>query len=259
MLPSLPVAQVTIPTNTREETVRNTGYWKRVLFGSNPWDPNSVFSYALMYETLFGWDRLTDSLIPVIGTAYTWNSGGSSLSVYLNPAAKFNTGTTVTSIDVIESFKTALNQSRRNYDGMQERIDDIVVVNPTTIRFDLETDYEYSIQVLEFISSDVPIMSKSMLDTLKADLNAVGDYNYSDGELSEWQPNFWDTGSPAAYKVFSGPYEPYYLDATGEQEIVKLREDWWGFGEIYQDLPNAPTSSSDGMPTYVEKREYSTN
>ena len=253
MLPSFSVAQVSTPTNERQETVYNTGYWKRVQWGSNIWDPNPVFGYALIFEPLFGRNTVTDEVIPVIGTDYSWNPTGTQLIINLNPNAEFSNNQTITATDVVDSYKTAANQTRFKED-FAARVTDFVVVNPTTVRFDLNPSFPYSRRIIDLITMDIPILDKNVLDQVKTDLNAVGDYNYTGtnaGDLSLWLPNFYDPAENSAYKVYSGPYEPYYLDSMGKDERLRLRDDWWGFGEIYQDLPNAPTTAD--IPTSPNK------
>ncbi len=73
----------------------------------NPLDPDPNFpadgNIRLMYESLLAYNQLTGSLDPMLADSYSKTD--SSISVHLNPQAKWNNGVSVTPDDVIYSFR----------------------------------------------------------------------------------------------------------------------------------------------------------
>jgi hypothetical protein len=52
-----------------------------------------------MYETLFGYNAMTDTVIPVIGTSNFWNiASDTEYIINLNPATKLSTGAAITAM-----------------------------------------------------------------------------------------------------------------------------------------------------------------
>ena len=87
----------------RNEIVWMTGY-DFTVGDFNPWRAGPNFGLALMYETLFGYDKYTDKYIDVIGTDFSWQAGGSELLVNITDKAKWSDGQPLDIDDVIYSY-----------------------------------------------------------------------------------------------------------------------------------------------------------
>ncbi len=194
----------------------------------NPFIWNVHYGSSLMYESLFGQDRSNDQLILAIGTAMTWSEDNSFITVNLNPSAEWSDGQPITADDVIFSYQIAANQSY--YPDMSVRIQSIEKIDNYNVRFRMNPGYYHSIRMEEWLSSDIPILPKHVW----SEINAT--YADENGSIEPFQNSWFDPSFPEEWKVSSGPYTPYQID--GNSRIFKLRDNWWGYGLIYTDLPN---------------------
>lgn len=236
----------------RSQIVWNTGY-DSVPDNLNPFKTNPTFGMTLMYEPLFGWNSVKNKLIPVIGTSYAWNAEGTNITIDLNPAAKWNDNTAVNASDVEFSYKIAMKQTDQ-WGGMADRIMNISVYNATRLTFGINwTDYKFSSQVKTWITGNVPIVPMKIWNTINATYcnatTGVLDNNYFKNDMfnSSFNPD---------WKIFSGPYEPYYRSSDLKEEIYKFRNSsWWGAGVIHQDLDSKGISGA----LYVGCKQISDN
>jgi peptide/nickel transport system substrate-binding protein len=246
---NIKVAQTNDISNlNRADIVWNTGYW-RTASDLKPWDPNPAFGIALMYETLFGYDSVHGEYIPVIGTDFEWNDDGSALTINLNPDAEWSDGEPLDAEDVVMSYKMAANQTKYKAD-LTSRIKSFTEVDDTTVKFTANTGYEFSNNILQAISYDIPIVPEHVFSEVRQEY-----MDSETGSLDAFNNDWFADDFKDEWKVCSGPYLPYYRSDTMSEEIYKYRDDWWGFGKIHTDLPNGNRKP----PTYVGKREYSDN
>lgn len=235
----------TVAQPNREDAVYGTGYWHQA-WHMRPLDSNPAYGIAYMYEPLFGWNEITQEVVPVLGTEFSWKSGGTGVTIELNPDAKWSDGSAVDADDVVATYKFATNTSAYKGD-MTDRIDAITKIDADTVEIDLKAGYEYSSLLKVWITGMIPILPEHVWTPINAS-NAGNLDNFS---------NFW-FGSDVAenQKVLSGPYEPYYRDADGTVEIYQYREDWWGANKIHLDVPGY-----SGVPEakFIGKREYGSN
>ena len=232
----------------REETVWMTGsYDSPTQF--IPWSTNLAPGSDCMYESLFGWNSAKNKLIPCIGTSYSWSATGDSITIELNSLAEWSDGTTIDADDVVYSYELASNQTRYRKD-FAARFVDFVAVDADTVRFDINTtaDYNFSRQVEIWTRYNIPIVPKHVWTEIVAAKGTTdfGTYQY------DW---FDSSDVPNEWKVISGPYAPVYRDASESTAAYQYREDWWGNGTIYQDLPNADRDP----PKYIGGTRFATN
>ncbi len=248
------ISIVSSPDWDRDEIVWNSGYWQTATSGLKPWDSNPAFGIALMYEPLFGYDYITDQLIPVIGTNINWNDEGDQLTVGLNPFAEWSDGQNIDPSDVKFSYDLAVLQPKWQ-DEMQEVILNVTAGVNMTVTFFLNPGHENSSKIIEFITRDIPIIPEHVW----TEINAT---ESSGGDLSSFKNDWFDAGFDPDWMVCSGPYAPHFFNITSVEEVYMFRDDWWGLGVIYNDLPNAYNESDPeetGPPKYIGKREYSDN
>jgi peptide/nickel transport system substrate-binding protein len=236
----------------REETVWMTGSY---ISGSEflPWSSAMHPGTDCMYESLFGWNDVKVELIPCIGTSYSWSATGDSITIDLNPNARWSDGETVDAEDVVYSYELAQAQGRYTAD-FEDRFESYNVVDADTVRFDLNSGYYNSRQVIFWITRNIPIVPKHVWTEIVAEhgTDVVGDV----GELGTYQYDWFDSDDvPDEWKVISGPYAPVYRDATEATTAYQYRDNWWGAGIIYQDIPNAVAPP----PRYIGQTNFATN
>ena len=106
-----------IPNQRTTDSPRHQTVWMAGSYNGAgnfiPWSTGlHPGSDAGMYEALFGRDTLNEEDVPCIGTSYSWSLTGDSVTIELNPNAKWSDGTTIDASDVAYSFELAGNQTR---------------------------------------------------------------------------------------------------------------------------------------------------
>ena len=246
VIPFATPAPATTDAPSRSNTMWAVGYQTKAE-NFNPCTTSPAYGMAFIYETLFGQNFATEEIIPVIGKSMEWADDGSSITVTLNSAAEWSDGEEIDADDVLLSYAIHQNSSRFGAD-MDERIASIVKDGDDTVIFNIITAYYWSSGVYDMLTTDLYIVPEHIwndVDGIWAD--------YPDLDLYT-NPIFADDYE---YEVVtSGPYEPYSLTETLDEELYVRNKDWWGEGRIYTDLPQ-----SGGHPEvdYVGLRQYPTN
>lgn len=219
-------------------TPRNeTLYFAGQQWGAiNDWNPMSANSNnamgiqqkdatrTLIYETLFMYNLLDNKMYPLLGTEYSWDDDNmSSMTVKLNPDAKWSDGTAVTAADVAATFdynvkcQSSYGVEMTAYIESMTAVDDQTVTIKTVVGEDGKAVNQLMVQQM---LGKMYIMQKAYLETVEARCE-----------------------SPEAMKldpmddlVASGPYKPYYDD---DQKVVFVRDDnYWGQAEsMWGKLP----------------------
>lgn len=234
---------------TRSNTVWGLGYQTEAI-DFNPYTTSAAYGITFMYETLFGMNYLSDELIPVLGTNYTWAANGLSITIDLRSDAKWSDGETIDADDVVFSYQLASKQLKFSAD-MQERITKVEKVSATQVKITLDSDYPFSAVVELWLITDVFIVPEHVWKHIVVEVNAEND------DLEKLFLNDWFNASfNASWKVSSGPYVPYSRSATFDEELYVLRDDWWGSGKIHTDLPD-----TGGIPKvrYIGLRQFPSN
>ena len=244
---AVPAIRTTEPP--REETVWMTGSYNsptQFLPWSTSLPPGSD---AGMYEALFGYNSVTEALIPCIGTSYSWSADGVNLTIELNTHARWSDGQLLDADDVVYSYKLAQNQSRYTTD-FTTRFDSYLKIDANTVRFVMNPGYEFSRQVETWIKYAIPIVPEHVWTLIEAA------HALPSGDFGTYQYDWFDiVDVPDAWKVISGPYAPVYRDALESTCAYQYREDWWGEGILYQDLPNAAAAP----PKYIGTIRFAAN
>ncbi|MFX1278010.1 MAG: ABC transporter substrate-binding protein [Promethearchaeota archaeon] len=211
-----------------------------------------------MYEALFGRNTLLGVDVPCIGTSYAWNADGSSVTIELNPNAKWSDGEPIDASDVAYSFELAGKQARYKTD-FALRFADFVVVDNDTVRFDMNPGFNFSRQVEVWMKGNIPIIPEHIWTTIEAEESDAGDFS-----TAAFQYDWFDKAdTPDEWKVISGPYAPVYRNAMETTCIYQYRgEDWWGHDILYTDLPNYSPEQRDnpgkegGIPKYLASNAF---
>ena len=217
----------------------------------NPWSTTPDPFSQLMFETLFGFNSVTQQYVPCIGESYMWNNSGTELHIKLNPAATWSNGRQINATDVHRSYIMAANQTQWKTD-FPLRFASYNIVNATGVSFNMKPGYEYSRRVMDWISTNIPILP--WYEVYK-EVNATYDKDRS-GDLSLFTNDWWSPAFNDAWKVCSGPYAPVYRNAAQTTSLFQKRNDWWGIdADLYDDLWNWLY----GGPKYVGHRKIDTN
>ncbi|WP_371802286.1 ABC transporter substrate-binding protein [Candidatus Lokiarchaeum ossiferum] len=213
----------------------------------NPWTGSPAFGIALMYEPLFGLNgAMNDTLIPVIGTEYSWNADGTELTVKINEKAKWSDDEVLDADDVIYSYEIAQYQPR--WTGMQDIIASMEKISATEMKFVMTAEKKFSYRMEQFLYTEIPIVPEHVWSEIN-DGNVTKD-------LDLFKNDWLNASFNEDWKVASGPYFPYFRDLTAGEEIYKLRDDWWGINTLHMDIPNY---SGTPEAKYIGMRKYADN
>ncbi len=266
-IPLLPMSGAVLGYPDRNQCVWSTGYWQNAN-SLNPWAANPAFGIAQMYETLFGFNAETGTIIPVIGTSYWWNpSNTSECIVNLNTAAKFSDGSSVTPEDVVYSYELAMWNSSNFGPDMRFRLAGgqdpsptapgsttpfiaCTKLNSTAVKFATDDAFHHTGFLDTWLRSNVPIIKKTIWQNIMASQVAAGK------ALDDFTNDWFSPSFNSSWEVSSGSYFPFMRTDSGNTEIYKLRSDWWGAGIINLDLPQ--TQGTPQVP-YIGLQHYSGN
>ena len=199
----------------RNQTLYYNGLQWGTVNGNNPYMANSNNALVIsaqrqtVFETLFMWNMLDGQLYPQIADSRTWNNN--VVTVQISAQAKWADGTTITAEDVAYSFNLARTYS---VGGSQywEFLDSVVATGPRTVVFTAKAENFNRLQI-ERALSEYWITQRSYWEAKLAS----GELGRGEGDLAAF--NAWDIQG-------SGPYVPYFADAT---KVVLIRNDnYWG-------------------------------
>jgi peptide/nickel transport system substrate-binding protein len=221
----------TAPTGTgTASTVQATGtlprnqtlYFNGILWGKvNNWNPyavggdsfgitpNSAISRELIYETLFAYNLLDGKLYPQLGTSYAWS--GQTLTVQLNPNAKFWNGKQVTAADVVNSYELQKKYAT-GASGWWSYIDSVTAQGTTTVI--IRAKAPFNPKQIETSISALYITEKAAMDQVVAQIGS------GETALGQW------TNMDLATMSGTGPYKPYFSDET--KAVVERVDSYWG-------------------------------
>ena len=198
----------------RNETLYIGGFEWAPPTTFNPLDPNPNFptdgNIRLLYESLLTYNLLTGKLDPMLADSYIQTD--SSITVHLDPEAKWNNGQAVTADDVIYTFKIDSILPTAHHDNWQH-IKAITDDGNNNITFHLASQRNPLI-VLNAIA-ETSILPKAVFEPLlKSAKNGKG---YSMEKIREFKND--------SLPVASGPYN---LKSYSPDKIVLERsESYW--------------------------------
>ncbi len=236
------------------------GVLRRAAFGTfdtlNPFSlkGNSAQGLNLFYDRLMSrsWDE-PFTMYPSIAESVEVAEDRSSITFHLNPSAKFNDGTTITSSDVEFSFSLLKEKGRPNMRNVYKLVKKVTRKDDHTIIFALGKGYD---RETVMILSLMPVLSKTWWtgrDFNKTTLeipNSSGPYKVSEVSAGrrivyERNPDYW--GQDLA--VNKGQYNfdkisfDYFRDQTAAFESFKT-----GSLDVWQDNDPGHWVSSYDLP-----------
>lgn len=231
----------------RNETLYFAGQqWGTV----NDWNPMSANSNnamgiqqkdstrTLLYETLFMYNLLDNELYPLLGSEWSWDDETTmaSMTVKLNPDAKWNDGTAVTAADVAASFDYNVKCESAYGVEMTAYISSIEAVDDQTVSIKAVTNDEgvaVNPLMIKQMLQKMYIMQKAYLETVEERAGSLADMKLDTME------DF----------VSSGPYK---LHTSNDQKVIFERDDnYWGQAEsMWGKLP---------VPKYIAHVIYDGN
>ena len=197
----------------RRQTLYVTGLAYEGMTGFNLMSGNSLFptnnaNNMLLYETLFGYNSITGELVSILGDSYTWTDDF-TLTVKINPAAKFNDGVPLTSEDVSYSYHLG-KKYQIPWSSSWLNLTDVKAIDANTVALIMSKEHPNKTALLEALCS-TPIYPKHIWEKLEAD-------NGNDiGKLM---------ALPNENPIGSGPYKIKFHNDT---KVVCERDDnYWG-------------------------------
>jgi ABC-type transport system substrate-binding protein len=233
----------------RDQVVWSTGAATAALsFKPHSADPEPWV--CVMYETLYGYNDKTASYVPAIALgAPSYDVGGATITVDLNPLATFSNGRTINATDVVLSYELAATTAKFASE-LPQRFVSYTALDADTVQFTMQANSTYSKLALNFLSRDVPIIPGDIWLEINASV---------DGALDTFDNDWLHFTFPEAWKVTSGPYVPVYRDAAQSSCVYQYRDDWWGEGVLYQDIPRIAEGLSNSFPKYVGHKLFIDN
>ncbi|MCO5219776.1 MAG: ABC transporter substrate-binding protein [Thermomicrobiales bacterium] len=181
------------------------------------WGPPTTFSplaatiafpcngnWAYLYEPLFTFNMLTGDIDPLIGESFEFD-GTMSVSVKLNPAAKFHDGEAVTADDVVYTYQLPERVPEVPWAGSLNYISGVEKVDDTTVTMLLNQESINPGMVRSYLGS-ISILPQHVWEPREADGDVIA--------YAELEP------------VGSGPFKVNI--ANPEQIILERVDDWWG-------------------------------
>ncbi len=165
----------------RSQIVWGTGYWQTAA-SLNPWASNPAYGITGMYETLFGYNGITNKIIPVIGTSYYWDpSNDCQCIVNLNSQAKWSDNQPITADDVVYSYELAMDNTSNFGPDMQTQLQDIIELNSTAVMFTTKPAYHHTGYLDVWLTTNVPIVPMHVWTVIMLHLEMNAPTNELDG------------------------------------------------------------------------------
>ncbi|PZP55427.1 MAG: ABC transporter substrate-binding protein [Micavibrio aeruginosavorus] len=158
-----------------------------------------------VYDRLMArsWDEAF-TLYPLIAESIDVPDDRSSITFYLNPAAKFSDGTPITTDDVLFSFNTLKEKGRPNMRAVYKLVDKVEKFDQRSVKFTLGPVHD---RETVMIIAMMPVLSKAY-----------------------WSDKTFDT-TTLDIPVTSGPYKIASID-PGRRIVLERNKEYWA-----KDLP----------------------
>lgn len=222
-------------SDERKETLYITGLWWGPPNNFNHltgWSafPCNMNSNHLLYETMFMYNNVTESLEPLLATGYEWIDED-SLEIKINEKARFSDGEKLTAEDVIYTYDLGKKYASATWASIWEEVDSIELVDEYTLIMHANPDRNIHVAILESICK-TPIHPEHVWTKIEEE------HDFDPGKITE----FFNE-SPVA----SGPYK---IDSYDDTKITVVRnDDYWG-KDLFGGLP---------APKYITHLDFASN
>jgi microcin C transport system substrate-binding protein len=189
------------------------GTFRQAIIGSfdtlNPFSlkGTAAQSLNLVYDRLMmrSWDE-PFTLYPLIAESIEVPDDRSSITFHLNPKARFQDGSPITTDDVLYSFQTLKDNGRPNMRNIYKLVSDIDKISDRKIKFslsDARTNETVMILAMMPILSEKWWSGQDLNKTILTPPNSTGPYIIKEVEIGrrivlERNPNYWAEDIPAA-------------------------------------------------------------
>ena len=151
-----------------------------------------------VYEPLLAFTNNDTTSIPMLAESWDWDETAMTYTFHIDPRAEFNDGTGVTATDVKYSWDTMLDVVEK-FTQAKAMIEDIVVVDAATVRFDLKDAYADFLMhipnvliVPEYIWSEVDdILTETNDDPVGSGAYFWTEYVTDSHCTYEYNPDYW--------------------------------------------------------------------
>ena len=187
---------------------------------------------SYFYDTLMQrvWDE-PFTMYPLIAKTVEIPEDRSSITVHVDPNAKFHDGTSVTAEDVLFSFETLKENGRPNMRSIYKLVDEAKIIDDRTVYFHFGEGYD---RETVMILTLMPVLSKAWWEGREFDAslleipNSSGPYKIAEVEpgrriIYERDPNYWgkDLAVNRGQYNFDKIVYDYYRDDTVALEAFK--------------------------------------
>lgn len=232
----------------------------------------------LVYDRLMArvWDE-PFTMYPLIAEKVDIPEDRSSITVHINPAARFHDGSPVTADDVLFSFETLRDHGRPNMRRIYKLVDETKVIDERTVYFHFGEGYD---RETVMILAMMPVLSKAWWDGKEFDSTILeqpllnGPYRITEVEpgrriVYERVPDYWAKDLPVnkGHFNFDRIVYDYYRDDTVAFEAFKagdldLRREWnagkWATVYDFKDKAIQKETLSHGRPERVRSLIFNT-
>lgn len=234
----------------KDEIMVASGFWQ----GGNVYNPfrgDMSFPAWSMWDTLFchnNSDPAKADYVGILGESFGWNdSTGQHLEVVMKSTPKWSDGEAITT----EDFNFTYSLLGGAWDA---KVEEIEIVNDTYAVCNLYSTATFSQEIWDFVSRARPLVPAHIWDEVVEDGLEGDDHNWG------------NTSYPAEWKVFSGPYQPYYAEPWVEDIFIRF-DDYWGFADLtaeeiakkpkYISHVKYPNNAGAAQAMAVDKLDYS--
>jgi len=205
-------------TDERHQTLFIAGWQWGPPPNFNPCSPTAGFpvqtnQMQLIYEALFGFNLLDGALKPQLGASFD-QPDAKTITVKLQPDAKWQDGKPVTADDVVFTFELGKRKTELNWNSAWEYLSSVTKVDDKTVKFALHPE-RANPGMTKTNLCQIYILPKHLWEKIEADNAKIAEY-------------------PNNEPVGSGPYK---LGAFNASQIVYNRDDnYWG-KSVHGKLP----------------------
>ncbi|WP_083511402.1 ABC transporter substrate-binding protein [Alicyclobacillus acidiphilus] len=99
---------------------------------------NDYGTFGFIYESLFYYDTQTGKMWPILGQSYKWSNGNKTLTVSLNPKAKWTDGQPFTANDVAFTFDLLKKDPSADTNGIWTQLSSVATKGDNTVIFNFK-------------------------------------------------------------------------------------------------------------------------
>ncbi len=211
---------------------------------------------GFIYEPLFYFSTVSNHTYGLLGKSYAWSNGGKTLTVNLQPNAKWTNGRPFTSKDVVYTFDLLKKYPALDTSGVWTKLSGVTAPNAQTVVFQFsQTDVPFGVYVLETYIVPESIWSKVGNPTKFMNSSPVGTGPYI---LSSFTSQYYKFTANKNYYLGKPPVPeievPAYDSNDALNEALASGSIDWS-GQFIPDIKGVYTSKSPNNNYYFAPYE----